>query len=61
MVPEATVVRKTFPTVHSTFDTDRLNLPQELSVTKNPAAIEYLVNTVLTRWKEAGVSPLTPP
>jgi pimeloyl-ACP methyl ester carboxylesterase len=61
MVPEATVVRKTFPTVHSTFDTDRLNLPQELSVSKNPAAIEYLVNTVLTSWKEAGVSPLTPP
>jgi hypothetical protein len=61
MVPEATVVRKTFPTIHSTFDTDRLNLPQELSVSKNPAAIRYLVDTVLSSWNEAGVKPLPRP
>lgn len=56
MVPEANVVRKTFPTVHSTYDADRLGLPQDLSVSKNPAAIDYLVSTVLSKWQEAGLS-----
>ncbi len=59
MVPDG-VVRKTFPTVHSTFDTDRLGLPASLSVSKNPEAISYLVETVSAPWRSAGVPLLRP-
>lgn len=54
MVPEGTV-RKVFPTVHSTFDTDRLGLPAVLSVSKNPEAIDFLVSTVTAPWRAGGV------
>ena len=54
MVPDGTV-RKVFATVHSTFDTKRLGLPDSLSVSKNPEAIAYLVDTVTTSWRAAGV------
>ena len=47
LVPEGTVVRKTFPTMHSTFAAKGLGLPETLSVSRNPAAIAYLVHTVL--------------
>ena len=52
-------MRKTFPTVHSTFVTKGLGLPQALSVSRNPAAIAYLVRTVVDTWQAAGV-PLLP-
>ena len=58
MVPDGTV-RKVFPTVHSTFDTDRLGLPASLSVSKNPEAIAYLVDTVTAPWRAAGVPLLS--
>jgi hypothetical protein len=58
LVPEGTV-RKTFPTMHSTYDTARLGLPKGLSVSRNPAAIAYLVRTVVNRWTAAG-APLVP-
>lgn len=54
MVPEGTV-RKVFPTVHSTFDADRLGLPAVLSVSKNPEAIEYLVATVTAPWRDLDI------
>ena len=54
MVPEGTV-RKVFPTMHSTFDADRRGLPSELSVSKNPGAIDYLVTTVTAPWRALGV------
>ena len=54
MVPEGTV-RKVFPTVHSTFDADRLGLPAVLSVSKNPEAIEYLVATVSAPWRDLDI------
>ena len=54
MVPKGTV-RKVFPTMHSTFDTDRRGLPPELSVSKNPEAIDYLVTTVTAPWRALGV------
>lgn len=57
LLPEGTV-RKTFPTIHSTYDTARLGLPKGLSVSRNPAAIAYLVRTVVNRWTAAGV-PIT--
>ena len=60
MVPESNVVRKTFPTVHSTFVTKGLNLPTTLSVSRNPAAIAYLVSTVSAQWQAAGI-PITTP
>jgi hypothetical protein len=60
MVPESNVVRKTFPTVHSTFVTNGLNLPTTLSVSRNPAAIAYLVSTVSAQWQAAGI-PITTP
>ena len=53
MVP-STVVRRTFPTVHSTFVTKGLGLPQSLSVSRNPAAIAFLVRTVVETWRSAG-------
>lgn len=49
------VVRKTFPTVHSTFVSRGLGLPDVLSVSRNPAAIAYLVRTVVGHWQAAGV------
>jgi len=52
------VVRKTFPTVHSTFSTKALNLPPELSVSKNPAAVDFVVATVLGHWAAAGAQLL---
>lgn len=54
MVPDGTV-RKVFPTVHSTFDTDRLGLPAALSVSRNPEAIDYLVTTVTAPWRAQGI------
>ena len=54
------VVRKTFPTIHSGFETKRLGLPKGLSVTSNPTTIRYLVNTTVSRWRAAGVPLLTP-
>ena len=60
MVPESTVVRKTFPTVHSSFVTDGLGLPATLSVSQNPAAIAYLVNTLAAKWQAAGIPLVTP-
>lgn len=53
MVP-GSVVRKVFPTVHSTFDTARLKLSQSLSVSKNPEAISYLKSTMVSAWQQAG-------
>jgi hypothetical protein len=49
MLP-ARVVRKTFPTVHSTFDTKRLGLAADLSVAMNAPAIAYLERSLLSRW-----------
>jgi pimeloyl-ACP methyl ester carboxylesterase len=60
MVPESNVVRKTFPTVHSDFVTQGLSLPVTLSVSRNPAAIEYLVSTVSAQWQAAGIPIVTP-
>lgn len=54
------VVRRTFPTIHSSYDARRLGLAKGLSVVSNPAAIRYLVNTVVSRWRAAGVPLLTP-
>jgi hypothetical protein len=54
MVPEGTVVRKTFPTMHSTFGAKALGLPEVLSVSRDPAAIAYLVRTVVAQWEAAG-------
>jgi len=54
------VVRKTFPTIHSTYDAKRLGLPKGLSVASNPTAIRYLVSTTASRWRAAGVPLLTP-
>jgi hypothetical protein len=59
MVPEATV-RKTFPTVHSTFDTTRLGLPKGRAVSRNPTAIAFLVRSVAAQWHAAGAGPLLP-
>lgn len=59
LIPEENVVRQLFPTVHSTFDAKRLGLPLDLSVTQKPAAINFLVNTLVTTWKDAGI-PLLP-
>lgn len=56
MVPDGTV-RKIFPTVHSTYETQRLGLPATLAVNKNPVAIAYLVDTVTGHWVASG-SPL---
>lgn len=58
MLP-AGVVRKTFPTVHSNYDAKRLGLPAPVSVAKNPAAIAFLRDTLLARWR-AAKAPLLP-
>jgi hypothetical protein len=55
------VVRKTFPTVHSTFDAARLGLPERTAVSKNAAAIDYLVKTLTMQWQAAGVPGMQPP
>ncbi len=60
MLP-TTVVRKVFPTLHSTFDTDRLGLPDALSVSKDPAAIAYLTSTITGAWASAGAPLLSRP
>jgi pimeloyl-ACP methyl ester carboxylesterase len=60
LVPAASVVRKTFPTVHSTFVTKELGLPAALSVSRNPPAIAYLVRSVIAKWQAAGVPLLSP-
>lgn len=60
MVPDGTV-RKTFPTVHSTYDAQRLGLPASLSVSKNPEAIAYLVATVIGHWDTDGNPLVTRP
>ena len=54
------VVRKTFSTVHSTFDAARLGLPTILSVSKDPAAISFLKSTMLSAWQSAEVVPGNP-
>ena len=59
LVPAANVMRKTFPTVHSPFVARGLGLTDSLSVSRNPAAIAYLVRTVVAQWKAAG-APLLP-
>jgi pimeloyl-ACP methyl ester carboxylesterase len=59
MLP-ARVVRKTFPTVHSTFVTKRLGLAANLSVAMNAPAIGYLERSLLSRWRAAR-APLLPP
>jgi pimeloyl-ACP methyl ester carboxylesterase len=59
LLPAEGVVRKTFPTVHSTFVTKGLGLPDVVSVSRNPAAIAYLVGTIQSRWQAEGV-PLLP-
>ena len=61
MVPEATVVRKTFPTVHSTFVSKGLGLSSALSVSRNPAAISYLVGSVVGQWQASGTPLPTRP
>jgi len=53
------VVRKTFRTIHSSYDAKRLGLQKGLSVASNPTAIRYLVNTEVSRWRAAGVPLLT--
>ena len=59
MLP-ARVVRKTFPTVHSTYDAKRLGLAADLSVAMNAPAIAYLERSLLSRWRAAR-APLLPP
>jgi hypothetical protein len=59
MVPD-NIVRKTFPTLHSAFDTKGYNLPESLSVAKNPEAIAYLVETVKGTLRAAGTPLLAP-
>ncbi len=58
MVP-TTVVRKVFPTLHSTFSSRQLGLPAARSVSDNPAAIAYLISRITDAWATAGV-PLLP-
>lgn len=58
LVPEGSVVRRVFPTVHSTFVTKGLDLPESLSVSRNPAAIAFLVRTVVATWDAAGAQRL---
>ena len=58
LVPEGSVVRRTFPTVHSTFVTKGLGLPETLSVSRNPAAISFLVRSVAAQWDAAGAQRL---
>jgi hypothetical protein len=50
----ANVARRVFPTLHSTYDAGRLGLPEILSVTKDPAAIAFLIDTIRTAWLTSG-------
>jgi len=59
MVP-ANAVRKTFPTVHSLGRATWFHLSPERSVTNNPEAIAYLVDTVTGTWRAAGTPLLAP-
>jgi len=59
MVPN-NVMRKTFPTVHSLGRVAWFHLAQDRSVTNNPEAIAYLVDTVAGTWRTAGTPMLTP-
>jgi pimeloyl-ACP methyl ester carboxylesterase len=61
LVPNGNVVRRTFPTVHSTFVTKGLELPETLSVSRNPAAIGFLVRSVAAQWDAAGARRLADP
>jgi hypothetical protein len=58
LVPD-NVVRTTLPTLHSSFTANAVGLPDELSVSIDPAAIAFLVDTVQAQWQEADV-PLLP-
>lgn len=58
LLPDANVVRQSFPTVHSTSVAKGLGLPKEPSVSRNPAAIDFLVSTVKSDWQEAGAQLL---
>jgi hypothetical protein len=58
LLPAGTV-RKTFATLHSTFDASRLGLPKGLSVSRNPSAVAFLVRTVVGHWNAAGL-PVSP-
>ena len=51
LLPAEGVVRKTFPTVHSTFDTRAYGIPETRAVSKNPAAIAYVVTSLRDRWQ----------
>lgn len=56
LLPDTNVVRKTFPTVHSTFDASGYGVPENLSVSKNPASIAYLIGTLTEKWRKDGVA-----
>ncbi len=58
LLPDANVVRQSFPTLHSTSVAKGLGLPKEPSVSRNPAAIDFLVSTVKSDWQEAGAQLL---
>lgn len=58
LLPDVNVVRQSFPTVHSTSVAKGLGLPKELSVSRDPAAIDFLVSTVKSDWQEAGAQLL---
>lgn len=58
LLPDANVMRQSFPTVHSTSVAKGLGLPKEPSVSRNPAAIDFLVSTVKSDWQEAGAQLL---
>ena len=55
LVPEGSVTRMTFPTVHSRYVSVALGLPDVLPVTRHPDAIRYIVKTVLSAWEGDGV------
>jgi hypothetical protein len=54
MLP-AQVVRRVFPTIHSTYEAERLGLPRKLSVSNNPSAIGFLISTIRNHWRAAGI------
>lgn len=59
LVPQTGVVRRVFPTAHSTFITKPLGLPEDVAVSHNVEAMDYLVSVVQAQWSEAG-APLLP-
>ncbi len=58
MLPN-TVVRKTFPVLHSLYEAKRLALPAILSISEDPASVSFLVSTVRGAW-ETAKTPLLP-